>query len=1379
MAEIRRLPRGQRLKRAEANAATDPGKSCPHCGQVQPKIEKSPDDYISLRIETVKASSGRGSKAVTSSRLFMPGEIRSVLERLDPALVEDLTPDLRQHPRNLLVSCPTVPTTQVRPKVRIPSLPAADAYDAPTTYFARIIQANHLVTADGSAGPLDDDQEKRLLGMGDLYFAVLKGATATGAGAKKRAVVTTLGQTNTSLLARQKRKFGRIRRDCLGARTWLLCRNTISGNPDLKPTQVAIPLAFARAARVEEPVTPANLERLTAMFLRRDPGAYPRCHGVYRRETGRYHTVDRLPESVFLEVGDRVIREAIDGDVVIFSRPPSLERSSITALQAVILMNPIDTTFQMNVIICSLFNADFDGDAMILSVLSGINAVAQSQVLSYVHEMMISAKDSSPVITPVQDGVLGAALLSKSAALYTAQEAQAILADARLHGRAVTEVLRRYVKGGETEPTVPGRALWSAVLRGTPLNYSRGCSTKGKAISMWLPARPDEETVRIVRGELKAGILDKKAVGSSAGGLPALAVQAYGASKALQFVDQAQRLAIGGLDRSGISIGLGDILVTRGRRNAIRQSVRKTIAKSRSIADELKAGAVVPPIGTSMKDHYENLQAATLQPSDEVVGQVVGGMAPDSNCLKEMVASASKGKVANLTNIQGSVGQATINGKRAKESLGGRTFPYSPRFSLDPEDHGWISECYTDGISSMPTLFNAMSGRFDLTTKALTTAETGHLMRKSVMSLQGNIAGSTFSSGQAGGIVHSPLYGGDGFETRWLESVKFPTSTASDASVQKSFAYAAIDEKFRAQAERADKAATELAAKHLKDLLALRARYRRSFGRAAAADRSRAFSDKKLAPVNVMEIVSDVFVQSGDEKGEGGATEPETFAARLTEVDNFVRDVPYLYQNEGRRRSQARLPSYLIAAAFLTQYQVREVLAPPTVARLTPKGLDYVLKETAHRFRRAFIPPGMTVGILAAQAVGEPLTQYMLDSHHRSVEGGSSSAGLDEIKEVYNVVSIEREASPSMTIVPAAGASDPAAAAERLAALTQQLNMRRVLVRYDLLYDQYPQVTYPAFSEDQEWIDEQARMGPGPPPGDLTRFCARVVFDPNALVLKGVSLEDIVLACSAHTGATAMYVHSAGRAKGGASGAFVLRIWWREGAFAKRRTRKTPLQQEAMNLLEALLDHPIRGVSGVDNTAVENYYPRWGEKEDGSFGPLPPTPVVTTTGTNLLDAAGLPGIDLALLETSSLRETLRTFGIEAARHRIIQRFLGFLGDSAPDLRHIEQFADLMTQTGGLTAINRSGMTAREPHNVLGQMAMGVPAESLYKAVKRGATSEVTTPAAALMTGQLPRIGTSFFDVGVDPELAKTMKVTTQAFLDDLDDLSDLAFLDEM
>lgn len=347
---IRLLPRTQRLREAGKKDAAE-GRTCRSCGAVHPRVESSPDDNETFRV--VQVGSGR------PPRRFLPGEIRPVLERVDPALVELLTPDLRQHPANLLVRAVAVPPTTVRPQVRLMSLPAADQYGALTAWYARLVMTNRQVPAGLGGAPPDDDTEVTLMAMNILYSLALRGSGGVTAASKKRGASASSNVPNGSLLSRLRGKTGAIRLDTLGARAWLIARSTISGNSELGLNQVAVPVGFARIFEVEETVTPANLARLTAMFLRRDPREYPRVRKVLRRATGRVHNVGQLPDDVLLEEGDVAVRDACDGDVCFFNRQPSLERSSITALNVVVMRDPSQTTFQFNVVIASLFNADF------------------------------------------------------------------------------------------------------------------------------------------------------------------------------------------------------------------------------------------------------------------------------------------------------------------------------------------------------------------------------------------------------------------------------------------------------------------------------------------------------------------------------------------------------------------------------------------------------------------------------------------------------------------------------------------------------------------------------------------------------------------------------------------------------------------------------------------------------------------------------------------------------------------------------------------------------------------------------------------------------------------------------------------------------------
>jgi len=1015
---------------------------------------------------------------------------------------------------------------------------------------------------------------------------------------------------------------------------------------------------------------------------------------------------------------------------------------------------------------------------MNLTVLSRPAARAEAHILSTVGEMMISAKDATPAISSVQDGVLGASLLSRKFASYTPTDAKLILADAKVHGADALSALETLNGAGR----VPGRAIWSAVLRRTPLNYERSASLKNGALENWIRIRDDEAKVIIRSGRLVQGVIDKKAVGGSNGGLPALAVQAYGAAVALRLVDQVQRVAIGALDRSGISIGVGDLLVPTPRRDAIVDATLRVVRESQAVADQLRRGAVVPPIGQTIRAFYERLQAEALRNPDDVVANVVAGLATDSNCFLAMIFAASKGKVSNIVNVLGAIGQVMINGSRAREALGGRTFPYSGRFSLDSHDHGWIGESYTDGVSLMSFLFNAMSGRFDLTTKALTTAETGHIMRQSVLCLQSVVAGYCGTSGHISGRALAPLYGGDGMETRHLEPVTFRTVSVGDAELEEEFGYAAVPGAFRAAA---GEDAAALAAAQWEGIVRDRDDFRRVFGAIAEADRGRPFKTQCLCPVDVASIVYGALVASSDAAGGPTAApvDPESFAERLETVRAFIAELPYLHQNEGRRRAKARLPAYVVQACFLMQMILRAELAPPVLCRLSSDQLEYVLAEVGRRFRGGLVAPGLAIGILAAQTVGEPLTQYMLDSHHRSVDGGTSSAGLVRIKELMNATPVEKETAPEMTVIPSAAAvaaasGDQRAAAEHLAAQLEQLNLRRLSVRFDFLFESFADPQFPAYAADKTWIDEHLRLTPlSEVPSDVTRFCVRVALDPTALLIKGVTIEDLVFACSARYGDVAVFLHSAGmggssdprEAQTGDSPA-VIRVWWRENAFVKRGGKRADPFAAAAALMDTFLDTPLRGVSGITNTRVDVRHRQWGVRPDGSFGDAPALAVVKTTGTNFLGVASGSArelVDTARLETTSIGDTLRTLGIEAARERIIAEFLSFIGDNAPDLRNLELYADVMTETGAFTPISKKGLTLREPGNTLAHMALASPKPTLTSAARRGATAPVESAAPAMMTGQLPRYGSLFFDVGIDETLARSLTTTGQAVLDAL------------
>ena len=356
LARVRMLARKRRLPEA-ASANPAPGTACQKCSAVVPKIERSSDDNYSFFV-TAGDAAARGVRAGALRRRLFPGEIHGILSRIPPDAVALLAPDPDQHPRNLLVRSVTVPAVTVRPQTRIPSLPSSENVGQLTSYLTALVTNNRLIPPD-LGERYDEELAAPIMALNDAYYSLLKGSGVRAGGKGSLRVLAASGPPS-SLAGRLSRKQGRIRQDTLAGRSWLISRSTISGNPDLTPDEVGIPLLFARAFKVEEIVTVANLQRLTAIFLQREPGGYPRCRSVRRRRTGRRELVENIPPDVLLEPGDVVMRDAINGDLALFNRQPTLERSSIAAHRVVVMHDPRQTTFQMNVVTCSLYNADFN-----------------------------------------------------------------------------------------------------------------------------------------------------------------------------------------------------------------------------------------------------------------------------------------------------------------------------------------------------------------------------------------------------------------------------------------------------------------------------------------------------------------------------------------------------------------------------------------------------------------------------------------------------------------------------------------------------------------------------------------------------------------------------------------------------------------------------------------------------------------------------------------------------------------------------------------------------------------------------------------------------------------------------------------------------------
>ena len=170
------------------------------------------------------------------------------------------------------------------------------------------------------------------------------------------------GRLLKSLTERLKSKEGRIRGNLMGKRVDFSARSVITPDPNISIDELGVPVKIAMNLTFPEVVNQYNIERLTE-FVRNGPDNYPGAKFIRLENnvTKSLKNIDR--ESIELQYGQIIDRHLMNGDPVLFNRQPSLHRSSMLCHKVRVM--PFNT-FRLNVCVCAGYNADFDGDEIVI-----------------------------------------------------------------------------------------------------------------------------------------------------------------------------------------------------------------------------------------------------------------------------------------------------------------------------------------------------------------------------------------------------------------------------------------------------------------------------------------------------------------------------------------------------------------------------------------------------------------------------------------------------------------------------------------------------------------------------------------------------------------------------------------------------------------------------------------------------------------------------------------------------------------------------------------------------------------------------------------------------------------------------------------------------
>ena len=696
------------------------GGKCPHCEAKQYKVKlEKPNTYVENDVR------------------LSPIEVRARLEKISDEDVELLGVDPKYaRPEYMVLTLLPIPPVTVRPSITLESGERSE--DDLTHKLGDIVRINQRLFENINAGAPEiiiEDLWDLLQYHVTTYF---DNAISQVPPARHRS-----GQPLKTLSERIKSKEGRFRYNLAGKRVNYAARTVISPDPKIKFNEVGIPLIIAMELTVPEKVTSWNTEWLKKL-ISNGPEKYVGANYVITGDGKKKKITDDTREQILTDLvpGCIVERHLIDGDVCVFNRQPSLHRMSIMCHKIRVLPG---RSFRLNPGVCTPYNADFDGDEMNLHIPQTEEARAEAEILMQVQSHIISPKNGFNVIGCTNDAITGNYLLTRDLSLSREEAVQ------MLYSIGIKEFFLNKTK------EVDGKDVFSALL---PRDFD------------FIGNSRDGRIVKIERGKLVEGIIDKATIGEDNGTLIRALYAKYGEDIGIDLLGKLFRLGIAVLLKTGFTTSISDTDLPEDvvqKNNNLTVQVEKKVDE---LIQQYRDGKLESMPGLTVEETLEKMILQNLNSLRNKIGQTVFEIIPEQNSTILMAKSGATGNILNVAQMAASVGQQALRGGRIRNGYIGRTLSVFEKGSLSPSAKGFVYGGYRKGLSPTEYFFHAMTGRDSLMDTALRTPKSGYLYRRLSNALQDLKIEYDHTVRDANGNVIQFKYGDDGIDVHKSEGGK-------------------------------------------------------------------------------------------------------------------------------------------------------------------------------------------------------------------------------------------------------------------------------------------------------------------------------------------------------------------------------------------------------------------------------------------------------------------------------------------------------------------------------------------------------------------------------------------------------------------------------
>jgi DNA-directed RNA polymerase subunit beta' len=485
-------------------------------------------------------------------------------------------------------------------------------------------------------------------------------------GRRGRAITGANKRPLKSLSDMLKGKQGRFRQNLLGKRVDYSGRSVIVVGPELKLQQCGLPKKMA--LELFKPFIYSKLEK-------------------YGHAT-TIKAAKRMVEKERPEVWD-ILEEVIREHPVMLNRAPTLHRLGIQAFEPVLIEGK---AIQLHPLVCTAFNADFDGDQMAVHVPLSLEAQLEARVLMMSTNNILSPANGKPIIVPSQDIVLGLYYLSLDTPAFR---------------EVPDEKAPAYGTIGEIEHALFSRAIglhdkiksrWETIdAGGNPVRQVVVTTPGRMMIAQILPKHPN----------VPFEVINKQLTKKSVSDVIDAVYRHCGQKECVIFADRLMGLGFGQAAKAGISFGKDDLIIPVEK----EELIRKTQAEVKEFEQQYQDGLI------TAGERYNKVVDAWSRCTDEVASAMMKEiskqeMGRPTNSVWMMSHSGARGSPAQMRQLAG------MRGLMAKPSGEIIEQPIIANFK--------------EGLSVLEYFNSTHGARKGLADTALKTANSGYLTRRLV-----------------------------------------------------------------------------------------------------------------------------------------------------------------------------------------------------------------------------------------------------------------------------------------------------------------------------------------------------------------------------------------------------------------------------------------------------------------------------------------------------------------------------------------------------------------------------------------------------------------------------------------------------------------------